>query len=119
MPHLICFLLHVCSLSLLELSCFTGRRGNVSWRGDAQPEVTPGPGALASVPQCYGTQQVRGLFFFLIQGDYFVLSIYSLAHRHLRTGLLAEQLLQVIQAKGKWECRKEKGFRKLEDKHAV
>lgn len=72
--------------------------------------VTPGTGALASVPHSYGTQQVRGLFFLLVQGDYFVLSIYSLAHRHLRTGPLAEQLLQVTKAKAKWECTKEKGL---------
>lgn len=63
--------------------------------------MTPGTGALASVPHSYGTQQVRGLFFLLIQGDYFVLSIYYLARRHLRTGPLAEQLLQVIKAKAK------------------
>lgn len=74
------------------------------------PVVTPGTGALASVPHSYGTQQVRGLFFLLNQGDYFVSSIYSLAHRHLRTVPLAEQLLQVIKAKSKWECTEEKGL---------
>lgn len=72
--------------------------------------MTPGTGALASVPHSYGTQQVRGLFFLLIWGDYFVLSIYSLACRNLRTGPLAEQLLQVIKAKAKWECTKEEGL---------
>lgn len=74
------------------------------------PIVTPGTGALASVPHSYGTQQVRGLFSLLIEGDYFVLPIYCLAHRHLRTGPLAEQLLQMIKAKAKWECTKEKGL---------
>lgn len=55
-----------------------------------------------------GHSKSEGFFSLLIQGDYFVLSIYSLTHRHLRTGPLAEQLLQVIKAKAEGECTKEK-----------
>lgn len=41
------------------------------------PIVTPGTGALASVPHSYGTQQVRGLFFLLIEGDYCFIHLFS------------------------------------------
>lgn len=73
------------------------------------PPNSQGTGAPASVHHCDRTQQVRDLFFPLIQGDcFFVLCISSQARRHLRA--LAEQLLQVTKAKAEWEHSKEKGF---------
>jgi len=45
--------------------------GVVSWRGDAHPAATPGTATLASLHHCYCIQQVRDLFFPLIQGECF------------------------------------------------
>lgn len=84
--------------------------GDVSWRGNAHPAAMPGTSALPLVHRRYGTQQVRGLFFPLIQEDFFVSCIYSQVCRHLGTRASAEQLLQVIKAKAEKECGKEKGF---------